>query len=436
MSKEIEVRVKVNSYGPGRPLGLVYVDPISGRKKAKSAATTDWRTAERLAGELEKELQSGRYAPPSKLSWADFRKRYEAEKLPALSDAYRGAFKTAANHLERILDPGKLTALTPQALSRFQSLLRAEGRPETSIANILRHLHAAFVWGAKLGYLVACPAMEISRVSGAKARPITAEELDRMVEAVPRVRPTDAAEWVFLLKAVFHSGLRLSEAFRLSWEADALFSVDLTGGNYPAFAIQVKGQKGRRAERMPMTREFFDLLTEARPDEEDRAGLVFRLNGQKTRVRMAVKRASRVVSAIGRAARVVTATVEKRKMIDGKPVTVTVKKAASIHDVRRGFLETWSRKVPSQILMRLGRHRNIATTLTYYATGDCDQISRQLWRSESAGDSGNRSGNNGRVEPQNAEGAPDAATSETPCGNTTYASGGQGSRTLNRLPGT
>jgi hypothetical protein len=53
-----EIVVKVNSYGPGRPLSLVYFDPISGKKKAKSAGTTSWREAERLAGELEKELRA------------------------------------------------------------------------------------------------------------------------------------------------------------------------------------------------------------------------------------------------------------------------------------------------------------------------------------------------------------------------------------------
>ena len=36
-----EIRVKVNSYGPDRPLSLVYVDPISGKKRAK----TWWNTA-------------------------------------------------------------------------------------------------------------------------------------------------------------------------------------------------------------------------------------------------------------------------------------------------------------------------------------------------------------------------------------------------------
>jgi len=74
----------VNSYGPDRPLSLVYFDPVSGKKVAKSSGTTDWRTAERLAGELQKELEAGRYAPPSKITWQQFRDRYKAEHLASL----------------------------------------------------------------------------------------------------------------------------------------------------------------------------------------------------------------------------------------------------------------------------------------------------------------------------------------------------------------
>jgi hypothetical protein len=55
-----EITVKVHSYGPKRPLALVYIDPVSRKKKAKSAETYDLRTAERLAGELEKQLRAGR----------------------------------------------------------------------------------------------------------------------------------------------------------------------------------------------------------------------------------------------------------------------------------------------------------------------------------------------------------------------------------------
>ena len=118
-----EIVVKVNSYGPGRPLSLVYFDPVSGRKKAKSSSTTDWREAERLAGELEKELRAGRYAPASKVTWADFRKRYEAEKSICPISQDRAQFQVRRESSGKSLEPrpalqtdgGRLVAFPSEA---------------------------------------------------------------------------------------------------------------------------------------------------------------------------------------------------------------------------------------------------------------------------------------------------------------------------------
>ena len=54
-----EIKVSVVSWGAGRSLMLSWSDPITGKRKTRSAKTKDWRTAERLAGELEAELRAG-----------------------------------------------------------------------------------------------------------------------------------------------------------------------------------------------------------------------------------------------------------------------------------------------------------------------------------------------------------------------------------------
>jgi hypothetical protein len=41
-----EIKVRVNSYGENRPLSPVYIDPVIGKKVAKSARTRDWREAD------------------------------------------------------------------------------------------------------------------------------------------------------------------------------------------------------------------------------------------------------------------------------------------------------------------------------------------------------------------------------------------------------
>ena len=152
-----DVCVKVNSYGPGRPLGLVYFDPISGRKKAKSSGTTAWREAERLAGELEKELRAGLYVSPSRITWADFRKRYETERLPGLSESYRNSVGSAFNHLERVLNPDRLAKLTTASMSQFVAKLRAGGMKDSTLACHLRGLAVGLHWAKRLGLLATLP---------------------------------------------------------------------------------------------------------------------------------------------------------------------------------------------------------------------------------------------------------------------------------------
>ena len=87
------------------------------------------------------------------------------------------------------------------------------------------------------------------------------------------------------------------------------------------------------------------------------------------------------------------------------------------------------------MLQRLMRHAEIGTTMKYYVTLDADAVADELWGRDWE-NPGNTLGNNRPTPAQNSEGAPDAATSETPYVACTSDSGGQGSRTLNRLPGT
>jgi len=368
-----EIIVKVNSYGPGRPLSLVFFDPVSGRKKAKSSGTTDWREAERLAGDLEKELRAGKYVLPSKMLWKDFRKLYEStartKKGTKLSPKTLGAFRSAANHIERVLNLDKLVKLTTAALSDFQSRLREEGVKETTLGTICRHLRASLSWAVKHKKLATMPEMDVPAGGDARSRAVTPEEVDRMLTAAAKVRPHDAAAWVFYIKGLFHSGFRLEESLALSWDADAPIAIDLTG-RHPAFRIYAEAQKSRKDGRLPMTDQFADLISGI--PEGERQGRVFKLMGTNTGCPLSPQTVSRVMVRIGQRAGVVVGTEEKLR--DGQ--VVTVKKFAGCHSLRRGFVSWWSRqpKVSLSVLKELARHRNISTTQKYYVTTDADTI--------------------------------------------------------------
>ncbi len=126
-------------------------------------------------------------------------------------------------------------------------------------------------------------------------------------------------------------------------------------------------------------------------------------------------------------------TRSKRDKVTGEAVTVPV--FGGCHSVRRGFASTQARRgVTPFELKTLMRHSSVVTSEFYYLTMTAADVSADLWRRLGNNPpTGNTSGNIESPEAESVAGAPDAATWETPCDNRTYASGGQGIRTLNGL---
>jgi len=380
-----EIVVKVNSYGNDRPLSLVFVDPISGKKKAKSAGTRDWREAERLAGELEKELRAGRSASPSKVTWQEFRTRYTAEHLASLKPKSRENARHALDAVERHLDPDRLCKINAGALSTFQAKIRATGVKETTIACILRTVRAALGWAVSVGMMPAVPKMTMPK--GAKGRrmkggALVGEQFDRMLAAVPKVRPNDSAEWVRYLTGLWLSGLRLAESVALSWDADALFAVDLTG-RHPRLRIKGEAQKSGQDQLLPLTPDFGEFLL-ATP-EDQRHGRVFRLNQDGGNIPLTRQSIGTLVVEIGEKAGVVVNAVDH--------------KMASAHDLRRTFATRWAKRVAPAILQKLMRHASINTTMGFYVDLDVEEMADELWANHGPVDSntagiGNTFGNN------------------------------------------
>ena len=263
--REVEdIQVTVSSYGPGRKyLMMRYTDPITGKRHARSTGTENKREAERIAAKWEADLNAGRYNSPNKITWAEFRMRYEEEKLSSLAEKTQGSGASAMNHLERVINPDRLGKVTSATLSRFQSELRKEGMKDITIAAHLRHLRPASSWAVSVGFLAEVPDMHLpKRAKGQRfmrGRPITAEELDRMIGVVPQVRPHDPGAWQRYLTGLWLSGLRLEESTVLSWDDDAAFAIDLSGRR-PRFRIYAEAEKGHQDRLLPMTPDFAEWI--------------------------------------------------------------------------------------------------------------------------------------------------------------------------------
>jgi integrase len=380
---------------------------LTGKQKTKSAGSPDEKEAERAAAVWEDELRSGRYQAASKVTWAEFRQRYEAERLLALAPSTRHTANDSFDHLERIINPGRLSSVTAAVLSKFAAELRkprvvTKGdrkvtKPpakENTIARHLRHIKAGLRWAESIGLLGKAPKVEMPhRAKGqtlARSRAVTTEEYERMLAAVPRVRPQDARAWQRFIEGLWLSGLRLSEGLVLSWDEGSPFAVDLTGRR-PAFRIYREGQKSGRDEVLPMTPDFAEFLLTT--PEPERAGPVFRLLALHTGKPIKPGRVGVMVGKIGRKAGVVT------NKADGK--------FAGCHDLRRAFGNRWASRVKPAVLQRLMRHSSIGTTMAYYVALDSADVADELWGKwgPEAGNSpapGNKSGNMGPDSTKNA----------------------------------
>ena len=356
-----DVRVKVVYRASKAKYVMRWTDPETGDVREKTASATK-KEAEKLAAQLEADLQEGRYVAPSKLLWVDFRLAFEEDKLPSLALKSQQSYAAALNHVEKTIRPSKLIEVDATALSRMQAKMRANGLRESTIATHLRHIRAALNWAHQLGMLHQVPKVIMPKRARKqrqmKGRPITREEFERMYAACKEVRPVDHPLWEALLDCLWLSGLRLGEALQLGWDLEDPISVDLTG-KYPCLRITAEAEKGFQDRLLPITPDFAEWLYKT--PVENRYGKVLQLAAQNSRL----DGVSKIVTQIGKKACVV---VNKEQ-----------NKYASAHDLRRAFGTRWAGKVQPATLRELMRHASIETTLKFYVGQRGDAIAAELW---------------------------------------------------------
>lgn len=372
-----DITVYVVEYGKGRNLMMRYHDPGSGKLVARSTGTRNRTQAERAAAKWEAELREGRYAKKNRMAWADFRQHYDESVLETLSKSGAVTYYATFNVFERKCSPQKLADVTTAKVTAFATALREDGAAEATIARHLRALKAATRWAHRQGLLSAVPQFTMPRrAKGMKVmrgRPITTEEFERMLEAVPKVVENAAADsWRFYLRGLWESSLRLRESLNLRWDyAPDSIVVDLSGRR-PMLSIPSEAQKKNSDTLLPITPQFAELLGSV--PECERSGRVFKLlgvNGKPIRGDRCF--VGKVVSAIGKAAGVVVDERKKRGKL--------VRKFASAHDLRRSFGQRWSLKVMPTVLRELMRHESIETTMKFYVGRNAEATADAIWSS-------------------------------------------------------
>jgi len=387
-----EIRVYVVKYPTRANLVMRYVDPMTNKQVTRSTGTTKQREAERVAAKWEAELREGRYQKKSRMTWEEFVGEHEKHVLSGMNANTVVAYDSSLNVFQRLMNPKKLADVTTNRMTAFATKLREHDRAVATVARHLRHLKAVFRWANRQGYLQTLPTMEIPKQQkGMRGRPITTEEFERMLAAVPKglfprpkqpLTPEDEKEldrqrqpivnsWKFYLRGLWASGLRLEESLTLRWDESSGAVVVELGGRRPMLRIPAEAEKGNTHRLLPVTPEFAELL--AMVPETERHGRVFKLLTNRGQVVRASRHAvGPRVAAIGEAAGVVTEQREKKGKITNE--------FASAHDLRRSFGFRWSRRVMPTILRELMRHESIDTTMRYYVGVNAEATADELWQ--------------------------------------------------------
>jgi site-specific recombinase XerD len=409
---EERIVVRVVEFSDRRHYQMQYRDPNTGRKITRSTKVErtgrkrERADAERVAAQLAAELRTGQYREPSKITWKEFRERYENEVLSSLAEKTDLKVAGVFNAVESIINPQRLRDVDERRISHYQSELRRNGLAESTIKGHLAHLASALNWAERSGLLPKAPNIEMPKRAKSskvmKGRPITAEEFERMLGKVASVVGKAAApSWKHYLRGLWWSGLRLSESLELWWDRDNRLCVDLSQ-HHPMLRIPAACEKGNRDRLLPIAPEFAEFIL-AVPAAQ-RTGRIFSPQPGRVRgERLSVDRVSRIVGLIGKAAGVKVATDAKGKV-----------KFASAHDLRRSFGRRWAARIMPPDLMVLMRHEDINTTMKFYVGRDADETAKTLWEAFAKATGGNSFGNSADFAPVTP--SPENATSPVSSG--------------------
>lgn len=147
------IKVHVVTYKRQTNLFMRYRDPVTGKQVARSTGTPKKRDAERAAAKWEAELREGRYQKSSRVTWEEFRERYDRDVMSGLKPSTATTYDATFNVFERLRRPTKLAELTTSILTAFVTDLRAQVSSPATIARHLRALMVALRWAHREGLL-------------------------------------------------------------------------------------------------------------------------------------------------------------------------------------------------------------------------------------------------------------------------------------------
>ncbi len=342
--KRIKVWVQAMTDRPH--LVLQWHDPETGKRRSKSAGTSDPKEAEAKRGDLEADLNAGRHQDAVRMAWERFVELYDAEHLSGVRPGTRAAALNALANFRR-LSPGvnQLRQVTTRTCSSYVAALRKDRgtdgpKKPSTLHTQVAYLHGALAWAHEQGFLPQMPTMPTISLPRKVPQPVALEAWEKLVTAAGQ----DEQMRAFLLCG-WLAGLRLAETYHLSWTADTgLPWLDLPGRR---IVLPGESVKGKADQEVPLDPALEAALRDL--PRRDGDSQVFRFPSHKE--------AGKVVEVMGVGKRII-------RLARSAGVTLTMR------SLRRGFGCRYAGHVPAQVLQRLMRHSSITTTVQFYANVD------------------------------------------------------------------
>ena len=298
---------------PNRPLRksdrngyvLKFYCPIRRKRIRRNCGTRDRREARRILRECRERLLNGEYVAsdgaisaghesPSQPERPASETKLDGETWQVCFDRYtkqlarkqlRAKSITDAvsriNIAERIfegyredrgLSEGLLVTecMTLDMLEYLQDRLLAgdeshlDSRSPNTVNSMMAAIMAFARFCARRAWIESIPAVDQLDVDEVmRGRPITGEELERMLKVCPKVvGPASASSWKFALRVIWESGFRVGDLVDFSWDDERhIHPVWPTRKSHHPTVVIPSSQKNRRVQEIPMLTGLEELLS-------------------------------------------------------------------------------------------------------------------------------------------------------------------------------
>jgi integrase len=411
------------------PWAVEYRCPVTKKRKYESFATKKEAIAKKK--EFEGDDSKGTYTPLHKRTWTEFVKQFRETMLANVAHKTKLAYDETIAHFERLCSPTIVSAITTATIDKFAALRTSDTRGKFkkrpirkhTINKGLVHLRAMLRKAHRWDYLPKLPEFRMLRAPDPDPRAISLQEFDAILDSARSLDaqladrgsdrsdahdPPCSAWWVAFLSVGYLAGIRWNEILNLRW-ANLQFTAKPE--------LRVWNKKAGRWDRVPMRAELVERLQAWMNSQESQqiqdTALVFphvchtdTLRKTWTRLqqfadieRLKQKLLDADLPVVG----VTGGPSPKSVAIHYEDDATAVQIAGSekinkefrwsrpyrFHDLRVSFCTNLvAAGVEAPTLMKLARHRSIATTMKYYRGRTDDADRRALERMFAAVESG------------------------------------------------